>query len=187
MLVNSSPHSSWAKVYDLAYDRSFGEFYNSLTVATIQVITDIIRPGGRIVDFGAGTGRLSIPLAEDDFEVTSVDPCYEMLCQLKQKKREGMRLRTVCSRMQDFREDDFDLAICVFTVLLYLLDEESLKKAISVAHDSLKPGGLLLIDIPSRTIFQNYSVKDDLMERSVSVIKDNEDIYRYQEELQVKV
>lgn len=186
MLVNSSPHSSWAKVYDLAYDRSFGEFYNSLTVATIQVITDIIRPGGRIVDFGAGTGRLSIPLAEDDFEVTSVDPCYEMLCQLKQKKREGMKLRTVCSRMQDFKESDFDFAICVFTVLLYLLDEESLKKSLSAAHDSLKPGGLLLIDIPSRTIFQNYSVKDDLMERSVSVIKENEDIYRYQEELKVK-
>lgn len=186
MPVNRNPHSSWAEVYDLAYDRSFGEFYNSLTVATIQVITDNIRPGGRIVDFGAGTGRLSIPLADKNFEVTSVDPCDEMLCQLKQKKREGMKLRTVCSRMQDFKESDFDFAICVFTVLLYLLDEESLKKALSAAHGALKPGGLLLIDIPFRTTFQNYSRKDDLIERCVSVIKENEDIYRYQEELKVK-
>lgn len=186
MHVNRNPHSSWAEVYDLAYGRSFGEFYKSLTVATIQVITDKIRPGGRIVDFGAGTGRLSIPLADKDFEVTSVDPCDEMLCQLKQKTREGMKLRTVCSRMQDFKESDFDFAICVFTVLLYLLDEESLKKALSAAHGALKPGGLLLIDIPFRTIFQSYSRKDDLIERCVSVIKENEDIYRYQEELKVK-
>lgn len=99
MPVNRNPHSSWADVYVLAYDRSFGEFYNRLTVAIIQVITDRICPGGSIVDFGAGTGRLSIPLADKGFEVTAVDPCWEMLCQLEQKKREGMKLRTVCSKM----------------------------------------------------------------------------------------
>jgi len=49
--VNRNPHSSWAEVYDLAYDRSFGELYNRLTAATIQVITDRIHPGGSIVDF----------------------------------------------------------------------------------------------------------------------------------------
>lgn len=186
MPVNRNPHSSWAEVYDLAYDRTFGEFYNRLTVATIQVITDRIHPGGSIVDFGAGTGRLSIPLADKKFEVTAVDPCCEMLCELKQKKREGMKLRTVCSKMQDFKESNFDFALCVFTVLLYLLDEESLKNALSAAHGALKPDGMLLIDIPSRTIFQNYSRKDDLIERFVSVIEENGDIYRYQEELKVK-
>ena len=51
MPVNRNPHSSWAEVYDLAYDRSFGELYNRLTAATIQVITDRIHPGGSIVDF----------------------------------------------------------------------------------------------------------------------------------------
>ena len=85
MPVNRNPHSSWAEVYDLAYDQSFGEFYNRLTAATIQVVTDILQPGGSIVDFGAGTGRLSIPLAGKNFEVTAVDPCFEMLCQGAEK------------------------------------------------------------------------------------------------------
>ena len=186
MPVNRNPHSSWAEVYDLAYHRSFGEFYNRLTDATIQVITDRIHPGGRIVDFGAGTGRLSIPLADKNFEVTAVDPCCEMLCQLIQKKREGMKLHTVCSKMEDFKGSNFHFALCVFTVLLYLLDDESLTKAISAAHGALKPNGLLLVDVPSRTIFQNHSRKDDLIERFVSVIQENEDIYRYQEKLKVK-
>ena len=38
-----------------------------------------------ILDFGAGTGRLSIPLAGKNFEVTAVDPCFEMLCQGAEK------------------------------------------------------------------------------------------------------
>lgn len=61
--MSVQPHSSWADVYDLAYQRSFGEFYNHLTDATVEMIVGRIRPPARIVDFGAGTGRLSIPLA----------------------------------------------------------------------------------------------------------------------------
>jgi len=184
--VNRQPHSSWAEVYDLAYNRSFGSFYERLTAATIQTIMDRVLPGGRIVDFGAGTGRLSIPLADKKLEVTAVDPCPEMLYQLERKKREGMKLRTVCSTMQDFKESDFDFALCVFTVLLYLLDEESLKKALSAAHSALKPGGMLLIDIPTRVLFRSYSTNDDVIERVVSVMREKGDIYRYKEELKVK-
>ncbi|NLA95511.1 MAG: class I SAM-dependent methyltransferase [Clostridiaceae bacterium] len=76
-----------------------------------------------------GTGRPAIPLAEKNFEVTAVDPCREMLCLLEKIKLAGMKLRTVCSKMEDFKGNNFDFALCVFTVLLYLLDEESLKRA----------------------------------------------------------
>jgi len=186
MPVSAQPHASWADVYDLAYERSFGEFYNQLTDATVQVIAERVQPPARIVDFGAGTGRLSIPLAEMGFDVTAVEPCLEMLSQLKQKKRQAA-LRTVCSKMEDFVSDErFDVALCVFTVLLYLLDEESLTKALTAAHASLKSGGILLIDIPSKAIFQGYSRCDHLIERSVSVVNQTGDIFIYQEDLKVK-
>jgi SAM-dependent methyltransferase len=185
MPVNRNPHSSWAEVYDLAYHRSFGEFYNELTIATICVIKDRISSSGSIVDFGAGTGRLYIPLADDCFEVTAVEACREMLAQLERKKQKHMKLHTVCSKMQDFKGGNFDFALCVFTVLLYLLDEESLKKALSAAHGALKPGGMLLIDIPTKTIFNNFSKEDNVIERFVRVIEENGGIYRYQEKLNV--
>jgi ubiquinone/menaquinone biosynthesis C-methylase UbiE len=185
MPVNRNPHSSWAEVYDLAYHRSFGEFYDELTIATIHVIEDRVRSSGSIVDFGAGTGRLSIPLADVGFEVTAVDPCREMLNQLKRKKRKHMKLHSVCSTMQDLKDGNFDFALCVFTVLLYLLDKESLKKALSAAYGVLKPDGMLLIDIPTKTIFQNFLKKDNVIERFVRVIEENGDIYRYQEKLNV--
>jgi SAM-dependent methyltransferase len=177
----TTPHASWAKYYDTAYEQSFGEFYDQLTVATIDQIEICVLPPARIVDFGAGTGRLSIPLASRGYKVVAVDSCQQMLDQLSEKQ-EGYRVTTVASRMQDFHSDDqFDLAICVFTVLLYLLDEESLDKSIKAAANALRPGGYLLIDIPSRWVFQSYRRHTPEIDRSVSVIPQECDLYRYEE------
>lgn len=184
--MNDLPHASWAEVYDFVYEQSFGDFYREFTVETLQVITERVHAGARIVDFGAGTGRLSIPLSERGFEVTAVEPCKEMIGQLRQKVRAGIPLQTVHGTMQDFAGYDFDLALCVFTVLLYLLDEEALKDAFSSAYGALKPGGVLFLDIPSRSIFQSYSRSDSLLKRRVTVTEVRQDIYRYHEELRVK-
>ena len=35
----TEPHASWASVYDVAYEQSFGEFYKDLTSVTIEAIT----------------------------------------------------------------------------------------------------------------------------------------------------
>jgi len=185
--VNLNPHSSWADVYDLAYERSFGQLYNELTRATIQVIADRIRPNGKILDYGAGTGRLSIPLAQKGFDVTAVEPCAEMLGQLMQKKQSGMILNPVCSKMADYNGHmEFDIALCVFSVLLYLLDEDLLRKSLEQAYASLKPSGMLLIDIPSRALFQSYSRKDHFIERTVLIIEQPDNIFIYSENLKVR-
>ena len=184
--MSNQPHASWAEVYDLAYQRSFGNFYKHLTQATVKLISNTIQPPARIVDFGAGTGRLAIPLAQLGYNVTAVEPCMEMLKQLQGKDSQNS-IKSVCSTMEYFKtEERFDVALCVFTVILYLLDTESMEKAFSSAYSILKPDGKLLIDIPSKAIFRNYSSKDDLIERRVCVIPDNDDIYRYREKLRVK-
>ena len=177
----TTPHSSWAEFYDLAYEQSFGEFYDQLTKTTIEVIQDFVQPPARIIDFGAGTGRLSIPLASLGYDVVAVDSCKQMLEQLSGKQG-GDRVRTVESRMQDFLfNDQFDMAICVFTVLLYLLDNESLDKSVGAVANALRPGGLLLIDIPSRWLFQSYKRQTPEIIRSVTVLPQEGDLYHYKE------
>jgi len=186
MSLTSTPHSSWAEIYDLAYEHSFGAFYNQLTDATIEVIKTQIKAPARIVDFGAGTGRLSIPLSSLGYEVVAVEPCIEMLSQLKKKDRND-KISTICSKMEDFQGyEEFDFAICVFTVLLYLLDEESLKKSILSAYTCLKSGGSLLVDIPYKGIFSGYSSRDNTIERSVSVTSKEGDIFNYHESIKIK-
>lgn len=184
----TDPHASWASVYDIVYEQSFSDFYHNLTNITIDTITKILKPPSRIVDFGAGTGRLSIPLASMGYDVLAVEPCREMLDQLVIKQNSSS-VNIFHGKIQDFQTDvPFDMAICVFTVLLYLLDEQSLKKSIQAAANALSPEGLMLIDIPSRAIFQSYQRKTQIMDRSVSISQSNEvDIYQYTERTSLKL
>lgn len=180
------PHSSWAQVYDFAYERSFGDFYTWLSRETIDLVCERIQIPARIVDFGAGTGRLSIPLSEHGYDVVAVDPCREMLEQLKTKSSE-LDIIACQSRMEDFAgAGDYDFALCVFTVLLYLPDVASLQASLDAVFCSLKDGGHLLIDVPSRGIFSSYSYNDDDVDRRVTVVETTPNIFYYREELTIK-
>jgi 2-polyprenyl-3-methyl-5-hydroxy-6-metoxy-1,4-benzoquinol methylase len=179
------PHSSWAEVYDAAYQRSFGGFYHQLTEVSVKWISEIVPPPAKIVDFGAGTGRLSIPLSQMKYEVTAVEPCREMLDQLRRKDQQKF-ISSVCAPMEKFRgEGEFDLALCVFTVILYLLDEGSLKRSLTAAYEALRPGGRLLLDVPVRSIFQSYARSDHGFERVVTITHQSGDKYNYREELEI--
>jgi SAM-dependent methyltransferase len=184
--MTPSPHSSWAEFYDTAYEQSFGPFYEQLTQGTLAEIRKWVQPPKRIVDFGAGTGRLSVPLAVEGYNVTAVDPCQEMIQQLKRKQPDAGIKTKVC-RMQDFHADEpFDMALCVCTVLLYLLDEEALENSVQAAANALRLGGLLLVDIPSRAIFQSFQRHTQEVERSVIVTPQGGNLYLYEEDTTIR-
>lgn len=179
------PHDSWAEVYDLAYQEEFGAFYENLTQLTVGEICKIVDPPSSIVDFGAGTGRLSVPLARADYRVTAVEPSAPMLQQLR-RAADDLDIVCVEARMQDFRtEQRFDLAICVFTVVIYLLDEAELFQAITSARNCLKPGGLFLLDVPSSAVFGSRVRQTDRMVRTVSIQPVGGDVYEYREEIEL--
>jgi len=187
MSVETIPHESWAEVYDMVYERSFGRLYENLTELTIETITNLITPQSKVVDFGAGTGRLSVPLSQLGYKVTAVEPSQEMLDQLKQKVP-ASSIDTVVSSMQDYKgRGDHDLALCVFTVLLYLLDEKSLRDALTSAYDSLKQDALFLIDIPSKLLFNSYSFNDEKISRNVDIEHVRNDVYEYFENLTISM
>ena len=86
----TTPHDSWAEVYDRVYEESFGNFYNDLTATTLSVIDELAFPGCDILDLGAGTGRLAIPLSQSGFQVTAVDASVGMLDVLKRKDKDNL-------------------------------------------------------------------------------------------------
>lgn len=177
------PHSSWAQHYDAAYAHSFGEIYEALTETTVQCVAKVQSPPARIIDFGAGTGRLSLPLAKAGFTVVATDPCAEMLAVLRAKaEKQNLAVETVCCRMQDaVQSPPFDIALCVFTVLLYLLDEAALNASFESAAAALRPGGRLLLDVPTEQLFQSYHRAASGFERDVRVIRQTDVLFRYEE------
>ena len=182
------PHDSWAEAYDLAYEEEFGALYAELTDLTLEVIAGLLPAGGSIVDFGAGTGRLALPLARAGYRVTAVEPSPAMLERLRRGDTAG-QVDCVHAAMQDFESSArFDLAICVFTVVTYLLDEQALTAAMGAASRCLKSRGQLLADVPSRAVFASRSANTGRISREVTVQPQarNAPLYRYEEHLTVE-
>jgi SAM-dependent methyltransferase len=176
-----TPHDSWAAVYEPIYRETFGQRYDNLTQITLATIRETSPLPASIIDFGAGAGRLAVPLSREGYSVTVVESSSGMLNQMKIADPDSAISKHHCL-IQDFKEGgDFDLALCVFTVILYLVDEESLRKSLQNVYSSLRSGGRLLLDIPSREAFNSFTRTTPRMNRQVRVEAISNDLFQYTE------
>src|SRR5580658_2226641 len=76
--TGSREHYSDAALYDYEYRRRRADvtFYRELARRRLTA-------GAAILELGAGSGRVTIPLARDGFHVTAVDRSPEMLARLR--------------------------------------------------------------------------------------------------------
>lgn len=182
------PHDVWARHYDLVLERTFGSAYREFTERTLAEVRSRARPPAKIVDFGAGTGRLAIPLAAEGYRVTAVDPSSGML-EVLDEKRGGLPIEPVVSGVEAYRgERAHDLALCVFTVLAYLLDAAALARAAGAMAGAVRPGGLLLVSVPSRPVFEGFELETEDVIRCVEIDPVGEDtpFFRYRERTAVR-
>lgn len=112
------------------------------------------RTGGPVLEVGAGTGRLSVPLARLGFDVWAVDVAPAMLARLEARRAAEPeevrhRLRPVCQDAQalDLQERSFRLAIIPFNVLMLIPDLGMQRRTLASVAAHLPSGGLLALDI----------------------------------------
>ena len=74
-----------------------------------------------------------------------------------------------------------DLALCVFTVIAYMLDEETLSEAFTAAAGSLVPRGLLLLDVPHREMFESFDHDTESIIRQVEIEPIAGSVHTYRE------
>lgn len=179
-------HDSWAEVYDLAYENTFPGYIDQLTKNTIKVVKKWQPAPAKIVDFGAGTGRLAVPLANSGYSVTAVDPSSGMLDVLRWKKV-SIPVKSVNSTMQSFMtQEPYDMALCVFTVIIYLLDQTGLENALEAGSKAVKPDGFFLIDVPSRAIFSGLQIEKPGFRRISRIEAVDNDLYRYSDDIELE-
>lgn len=173
------PHDDWAQWYDKVYEETYGDAYRWLTEATLRTVFEHARPGDRILDIGAATGRLTVPLASAGYRVHAVDRSPAMLHRLllrAQATGVGHRVTAQCVSAQNLTDDTrFAIAICVFTVLLYLPDRLTLEGTLNAIAANLQIGGRLLIDVPRRELFVGYLAETDSITRNVQITPDPTD------------
>ncbi len=106
-----------------------------------------------ILDVGAGTGRYAIPLSNEGYDVTAVEPVHHNLGRMKQNGPLVKAYEGRAEKLKRFSDNSFDVVL-LFGPLYHLKEEEQRQAAISEAKRVVKPNGFILISY----IMNEYSV-----------------------------
>ena len=106
-----------------------------------------------ILDVGAATGRYSVPLAEEGYDVTAVELVKHNLARLKAKGSSVKAYQGNAMKLKRFEDDSFDLVL-VFGPMYHLHSKEDKLKALAEAKRVVRPGGVILVAY----IMNEYSV-----------------------------
>ena len=111
----------------------------------LQILCNDRRPGDiKILDIGAGTGRYSVALAEEGYDVTAVELVKYNLGILKKKNSSVKAMQGNALNLKKIASDQFDITL-LFGPMYHLFGEENKTKALSEATRVTKPGGIILV------------------------------------------
>ena len=98
----------------------------------------------KILDIGAGTGRYSVALAEEGFDVTAVELVKYNLGILKQKNSSVKAMQGNALNLKKLADNTFDVTL-LFGPMYHLFGFEDKQKALLEAKRVTKPGGIILV------------------------------------------
>jgi 2-polyprenyl-3-methyl-5-hydroxy-6-metoxy-1,4-benzoquinol methylase len=109
----------------------------------VSAAVDRIQPGGFILDYGCGPGRISLMLARTGFRVLALDPSPAMIATATQQPIDTLDVEfRVCPEWPgDLPQAPYEAIVCS-SVIEYVPDPEKLLRCFSAA---LRPSGLLII------------------------------------------
>ncbi len=118
----------------------------------------------RIIDIGAGTGRYSVALAEEGYDVTAVELVKYNLGILKQKGANVKAYQGNALKLKRFADNSFDLAL-LFGPMYHLHSDEEHVQALAEAKRVVRSGGYIMVAY----VMNDYSViKYGFMENHIA-------------------
>ena len=115
-------------------------------ITTLHFLDEYLRPGLKIIDVGAGTGRYAFYLAQQNCHVTALDivPHYVKLMQEKAKQH-SLKVDIYqgdAKNLFQFDDAKFDAVLCMGP-LYHLKMEKDRNKALAECLRVLKQGGII--------------------------------------------
>jgi ubiquinone/menaquinone biosynthesis C-methylase UbiE len=136
-------------------DTDLYDFEYSDRVDDVRWYRAFAREHGRgldILELGAGTGRITCPLAKDGHRVFALDAMPSMLAALTERiqgEHVGERVKLLNADMREIplAAGSIDLAIAPFNALMHLYDWQSLLRCFREVERVLAPGGTFAFDV----------------------------------------
>ena len=142
----------------------------------------------KILDVGAGTGRYSVELANEGYDVTAVELVKHNLGVLKSKGSTVKAYQGTALDLGRFKENTFDMTL-VFGPMYHLYTFEDKLKALQEAKRVTKVGGIILVAYCMNEYsiltygFKENNIKESIANGKVSkdfhVVSKPEDLYDY--------
>ena len=107
--------------------------------SSVTFVLRRLRPTDAVLDFGAGTGVLAIPLAAAGYRVTCIEPDTELRARLQAS---GMAAH---ASIDEIPSNSLD-AVYTVNVLEHIADDLG---AVAALRVRLKPGGCLIVYVPA--------------------------------------
>jgi SAM-dependent methyltransferase len=162
--VDPGPYEAIADVYDLwcAEVTEDVDFYRAACAGA----------EGPIVELGAGSGRIAVPLALDGHRVVAVDRSPGMLGRLAERAEAagvGDRILRVEGEMETAELPETDRVIAPFRTLLHLPDSERRLALLRRVREALRPGGRFVFDVFEPTTQDVRATHDRWLQRDSGV------------------
>jgi SAM-dependent methyltransferase len=133
--------ANFARFYDLIYhkqrDGVDNEYFHG----------EIMKAKGRVLEVGAGTGRMFTRALEAGADIYGIDISENMLNILKSKINPDQNYRISKQNMTDFSfEHCFDLIVAPFRVFMHLSQKEDQIQALNNVYSNLNSNGRFIFD-----------------------------------------
>jgi len=131
-----------ASVYD---QRAAGMFDPAVVTPVVQTLADLAGQGGAL-EFGIGTGRIALPLAERGVRVAGIDSSEAMVARLRAKPG-GEDIEVAIGDFATTRVGgEFSLVYLVFNTIFNLVTQDQQVACFENAAAQLSSGGRFVIE-----------------------------------------
>lgn len=115
--------------------------------AQARQVVSLVPEGARVIDFGAGDGRLAIPMHRAGLQVLAVDSSPEMLHRITDREPE---IATITSNGDNLAfalaGEKADAVVCRAVLIHH--SHKDVTRLVARFADVVRPGGLLIADWP---------------------------------------
>ena len=151
-----------------------------------EYLKDMDNPS--ILDVGAGTGRYSVVLADEGYDVTAVELVKYNLGILKSKGSTVKAMQGNAMNLKKLDDESFDMTL-VFGPMYHLYNHDDKLKALSEAKRVTKKGGIILVayimneySVITYCFKQNHikeCIENGKLTNDFHCISEDEDLYDY--------
>jgi SAM-dependent methyltransferase len=135
------------------FPRYYDHAYRAHTRDIAFYVAQAQRSRGPVLELGAGTGRITLPLLRAGVQVTAVDQSEPMLARARERMArlraaDRARVHLVRADLRQLKLNErFALVIAPFNLFMHLYERSAVERALEVVRRHLRPDGRFVMDV----------------------------------------